>query len=120
MYVKDFGITMAERMADVPSGPWDTLTENASLEYEANVEAPVYLRLLYTVIHDVLEWQCRRISFGRTALDAKARLGAQPAPLFTWLRHRNPVANVAVGALACLVPHETAPKRHPMKQNEIA
>ncbi len=52
MYVKDFEITMAERMADVPSGPWDTLTENASLEYEANAEAPVYLRLLYTVIHD--------------------------------------------------------------------
>ncbi len=91
----------------------------AGLDYEANAAAPVYLRLLYTVISDALEWQCRRISFGRTALDAKARLGAQPAPLVTWLRHRNPVANVAVGALVRLVPHETAPPRHPMKQPEI-
>src|SRR6185436_4424560 len=49
---------------------------------------PLYLRLLHAVVEQAIQWGCRRLSLGRTALEPKARLGAIPQPLFIWARHR--------------------------------
>jgi hypothetical protein len=82
---------------------------------EANAEFPVYLRLLQSVVADAVGMGCRRLSLGRTALEPKARLGARPAPMSVWIRHRVPALNVAVRGLLRAVPHDEAPERNPFK-----
>lgn len=85
------------------------------VDYEKNAELPVYHRLLFAVIEQAIDWKCRRVSFGRTALDAKARLGCTPEPTFVWIRHRVPVLNLAVKQLLRAVPHTEPPERNPFK-----
>jgi hypothetical protein len=63
-----------------------------------------------------IQWGCRRISLGRTALEPKARLGAKPQPLFIWARHRHPTVNFFVRKLAHAIPHQEAPERNPFKE----
>jgi hypothetical protein len=81
----------------------------------ANDRAPVYLRLLQAVVEQALDMGCRRISFGRTALEPKSRLGARPVPLRCWVRHRVPLVNLAMRHWLCEVPHAEAPDHSPLK-----
>lgn len=101
-------------MAVVKDGG-DAFAYYAGLDYAMNAHTPVYHRLLHAVIGQALEWRCRRVCFGRTALDAKARLGAGPKPLSTWLRRENPLLNFAGGALLALIPPASAPVRRPFR-----
>ena len=78
----------------------------------------VYLGLLHAVIGEAIALGCRRISFGRTALEPKAGLGARPQRMWLWARHRNPVMNALVRRLLRAVPHGEAPERSPFKLAE--
>jgi predicted N-acyltransferase len=75
----------------------------------------VYLALLHAVIEEAIRLGCRRISFGRTALEPKAGLGARPERLWLWARHRVPAMNVLIRRLLRMVPHGEAPDRNPFK-----
>lgn len=75
----------------------------------------VYLALLHAVIGEALALGCRRVSFGRTALEPKAGLGARPERTWLWARHRNPVMNALIRNLLRAVPHGAAPERSPFK-----
>ena len=88
------------------------------VDYPTNESLPVYLRLLYAVIEDSLDLQCKRVSFGRTALEPKARLGCQPAPLSVSIRHRVPVLNMLVQPLLAAIPHDDPPERSPFKTKQ--
>lgn len=84
---------------------------------EANGTLPIYLRLLSAVIADALSMGCRRVSYGRTALEPKARLGAQPVGLNVMIRHRNPLINALVpNLLQGLIPNQQPPERSPFKE----
>jgi predicted N-acyltransferase len=76
---------------------------------QENEDAPIYFRLLYAAIETSLAMGCTRISFGRTALDPKSRLGAKPARMRVWIRHRVPVVNVALRRWLKEIPHQEAP-----------
>ncbi len=83
---------------------------------KANAEAPIYFRLLQEVVDHAIKLGCRRLSLGRTALEPKARLGARPAPLRIWIRHRIPMLNVLVRALLHTISHhDEPPERNPFK-----
>ncbi|MCK6575434.1 GNAT family N-acetyltransferase [Myxococcota bacterium] len=77
--------------------------------------APLYLRLLHASIEDALSLGARRLAFGRTALEPKARLGARPTSTVVYLQHRVPVMNWLLKALLCGVEPEPAPDRNPFK-----
>jgi hypothetical protein len=79
------------------------------------LEAPVYLRLLQAVVEHAIKFGCHRLSFGRTALEPKARLGARPEPMRVLIRHRIPMLNVFVRGLLHTVSHDEAPERNPFK-----
>ncbi len=84
-------------------------------DYEANQQCPLYFRLLQVCIDDAVRFGCRRVSFGRTALDPKARMGARPVPMKIWLRHRQPILNWMIRGLLGAIPHDEAPERNPFK-----
>jgi len=76
---------------------------------------PLYLRLLHSTIGDAIEWRCKRLSLGRTALEPKAALGAKPESMSVWLRHRVPALNWVLRGMLGAVPHSEAPERSPFK-----
>ena len=77
---------------------------------------PVYLRLLHASLEQAIAFGCRRVSFGRTALEPKARMGCVPEPTYVWARHRHPMFNQLVQPLLRLVEAEQAPAITPFKQ----
>jgi hypothetical protein len=85
------------------------------IDYGANRALPVYFRLLQAVIEAGLAFGCETIRFGRTALDAKARLGARPMPQQVWCRHRHGALNLVIRELFALVDPAEPPERNPFK-----
>jgi predicted N-acyltransferase len=79
---------------------------------------PLYLRLLHASIADAIALGARSLSFGRTALEPKARLGAKPQEMQVWLRHRQPVFNQIVRRLVGFAHHAEAPDTHPFKSRK--
>jgi hypothetical protein len=76
---------------------------------------PIYLRLLHAALGQALEFGCRRVSFGRTALEPKARMGCMPEATSIWARHRHPMLNKIVQPLLTLVEADEAPVFTPFK-----
>jgi hypothetical protein len=69
------------------------------LGYDKAVEAPLYLRLLISVLEQAIAWRSSIASMGRTSEEPKSRLGAVAGPSSLWVRHRVPPLNWAVGAV---------------------
>lgn len=88
---------------------------NIGFDRATNAEIPIYFRLLEVVVEDAIRYGCRRLSLGRTALEPKARLGARPAPMRVWIRHRIPMLNALVRGLLHTISHDEAPERNPFK-----
>ena len=82
----------------------------------ATEELPVYLRLLHAAIADAIAMGCHEVSFGRTALDPKASLGAKPVTFGMMVRHSQPLINGLIKGLLLGVEHDDAPERNPFKK----
>lgn len=76
---------------------------------------PVYLRLLHASLAQAIEFGCQRVSFGRTALEPKARLGCRPEATIIWARHRHPLLNQLLQPMLRLIEHDEAPGIEPFK-----
>lgn len=88
-------------------------------DYEENIRAPIYLRLLHRAIEDGIALGCTTIHFGRTALEPKARLGAIPTATEAWVKHSNPIINRVLRYLFRLVPEDVAPRREPFRKGNV-
>lgn len=86
------------------------------LDYGVNENLPLYLCLLQLSIEDSLTMGCRTLSMGRSALEAKANLGAQPVETKVWMRHRLPMVNFALRKLFPIIPYDEAPERGVFKE----
>ena len=90
------------------------------LDYAVNAQVPLYLRLLQGLIEDAIELDCRELSFGRTAAEPKASLGASAHASHVWLRHRLPAVNALVREIVTRVTPDDAPQRRPFKEPAAA
>ena len=77
---------------------------------------PLYLRLLHAAVEQSIRFGCRRVSFGRTALEPKARMGCKPEAMYVWARHRRPVLNQLLRPLLGFIQHDDAPDIDPFKK----
>ena len=84
----------------------------------ASADLPLYLRLLHAGIADAIDMGCKQISYGRTALEPKAALGAKPQAFGVLVRHRQPVLNKLIKHLLLGVEHDDAPERSPFKRDQ--
>ncbi len=80
---------------------------------EINRTVPLYLRLLHAVVEEALRTGCRRVSFGRTALEPKARLGAEPVSLNVWVQHRQRSLHASISSWLRTALFESVPTRRP-------
>ena len=86
----------------------------------AAVDLPIYLRLLHSGIADAIVMGCKQISYGRTALEPKAALGAKPQAYGILVRHCQPVLNKLMKRVLLGVEHDEAPERSPFKAEKKA
>jgi hypothetical protein len=80
---------------------------------------PIYLRLLHATVAEAINWGCKSLSLGRTALEPKAALGAKPEEMSVWFRHRVPAFNWLLRGLLGGIPHADAPERNPFKSTPV-
>ncbi len=92
---------------------------HVGFDRDASADSPIYLRLLHASIADAIDLGCKRISFGRTALEPKAALGAKPQPFNVLVRHRQPLLNKLIKHLLLGIEHDDAPERNPFKKEKI-
>lgn len=92
------------------------LAYHIGFDRDAAKTQPLYLRLLHASIDDAIAMGARELSFGRTALEPKSRLGATARPTAVWVRHRQPMMNRLVQPLLGLAHPDEAPDVHPFKQ----
>ncbi|MGH9362664.1 MAG: GNAT family N-acetyltransferase, partial [Thermoanaerobaculia bacterium] len=86
------------------------------LDYGENEEHRLYWNLLYRLVEEAIAEGFDTLDLGRTALQAKAELGAQPQPLHCFIRHRNPSANALMRVLfEQVVEPARAPERHALR-----
>ncbi len=73
----------------------------------------VYFRLLYEIVRVGIEGGFRQVDLGITTLEPKLDVGGVPVPLFAWVRHRNPMIQRLLRALAAgpLRPRHAEPRR---------
>ncbi|MBL8756475.1 MAG: GNAT family N-acetyltransferase [Planctomycetes bacterium] len=105
------GFVMTVRADDTTA-----LAYHIGFDREAAADAPLYLRLLHRTVADGIALGARRLSFGRTALEPKAALGAKPAPLHVWVRHRQGVLNKLLRGLLGRIHPEAPPERNPFPE----
>jgi len=82
----------------------------------AQTGIPIYLRLLHASLEQAIAFGCRQVSFGRTALEPKARLGCEPEPMHVWVRHRQPMLNQFIRPLLRFIQPNDAPELNPFKK----
>lgn len=60
---------------------------------ELQKEKQIYLNMLLDMVEFAIDHQFKRIIFGRTALEIKSTIGAEPVEIFGLIRHTYPVIN---------------------------
>lgn len=80
---------------------WGDQTEGhyLGLDYEHNVAHAIYQNILYDDVQGAIERGSRELNLGRTALEMKSAIGAEPRPVSCFMRHRNPASNAIVRPL---------------------
>lgn len=69
------------------------------LDYERNRELQLYFNILFFSIEQAITLRKPQLILGRTALEAKARVGCRPEYLHTFLYIKNPVVRAAISRL---------------------
>jgi Acetyltransferase (GNAT) domain len=114
-----YGITKGEEIfgfISVIKDGDDAIAYYVGFDYPTNSEHPLYFRLLQLVIEAAIIMRCKKVVFGRTALEPKACLGAKPVETYVLARHRIPVVNFFVRNLFRNVPFDEAPERNVIKE----
>jgi Acetyltransferase (GNAT) domain len=96
-----------------------SIAYHIGFDRSAAAELPIYLRLLHAGIADAISMECKNISYGRTALEPKAALGAKPQTFGVLVRHRQPILNKVMKRLLLGIQHDDAPERSPFKKAAI-
>ena len=94
------------------------LLETYFLGYDDKVqkENMLYLNMLYNMTEFGIENQFKKIIFGRTALEIKSSIGAEPVIMSGFIYHRNKLINKHIDKIfARLEPNVEWQQRHPFK-----
>ncbi len=97
----------------------DTSLEAHFLGYEeaVNAECQLYLNMLYDLVRLGIECGSERVVFGRTALEIKSSVGAQPQEFDLYLQLQHSLGrHLCTPLLRCLVPVTPWEQRHPFKK----
>jgi hypothetical protein len=90
------------------------------LDYGLNQGLSIYPRMLGDFLRLALEHRCSQVNYGRTAMEIKSTLGAEPVETCCYLRHRDRIPNQVVHWVASRLRPPLAPLRMPFTREWYA
>jgi predicted N-acyltransferase len=79
--------------------PWLTFLQ-CGFDERAGRSEGAYFRLLYEIVRLGIEGRFQQVELGITTLEPKLDIGGVPVPLFAWVKHRNPLIQALLRAIA--------------------
>ncbi len=79
-------------------------------------EKMLYLNMLYDIVAYSINKGFKEIVFARTALEIKSSIGAKPKEMYGFMKHNNPIIDLAIAKIFCyLDPEVVWQERNPFK-----
>ncbi len=88
------------------------------MDYGLNRSYQLYLNMLYSFIEEGINRKADYISFGRTALEIKSTVGAEPVFFNAWIKMGNPVLNKLMKPFMPDKPADDWVQRNPFREND--
>jgi hypothetical protein len=90
-------------------------------DYERNKDLQLYFNMLFFGVEQAIELKKEKLILGRTALDAKARIGCRPRYLLTFLYIRNSIIRNRIMAMQqnAATQEGAWEERHPFKNSPV-
>jgi len=86
------------------------------LNYEYNLENCIYQNILYYDVKTAIERKVKKLYFGRTAMEIKSTVGAEPHELLLFVKHNNSITNSIVGSFMANLKQPAWIQRKPFKE----
>lgn len=81
-------------------------------------EKQIYLNMLLDMVEFAVSHQFKRVVFGRTALEIKSTVGAEPVEIYIFMKHTNSILNKFTDKIfASFAPKTEWTQRKPFKKN---
>ena len=88
------------------------------MNYDYNLENCIYQNILYDDVKMAIERKVKVLYFGRTALEIKSTLGAEPLDMFLFVKHTNSITNSILGTVMANLKQAEWIQRRPFKDVE--
>ena len=92
------------------------VAHRVGIDYSVNQQVKLYQNMLYDFIQAAFDEGAREVQFGRTALEIKSTVGAEPQTLTFYLRHPRFWMNMLVQPFLNIVPPTDWVQRRPFKE----
>lgn len=86
------------------------------MDYHLNKKHQLYLNMLYTFLEEGIKQGVEMISFGRTALEIKSTIGAEPVVYQAWIKLGNHILNKLVRPFIPDEPSDDWVQRNPFRE----
>ena len=94
----------------------DCLEANfVGMNYDYNLENCIYQNILYDDVKMAIDRKVKALYFGRTALEIKSTLGAEPLDMFLFVKHNNSITNSILGTVMANLKQAEWIQRRPFK-----
>ncbi len=87
------------------------------IDYDLNTEVALYQNMLYDYVKLGLAINAKQISYGRTALEIKSTVGAEPRELMLFLKASNSITHKIMKPFIDNIRQEKWIQRHPFKKD---
>jgi len=85
------------------------------LDYDYNRSHALYLNMLYRYLGDCIELRVHHLNLGRTAMEIKSTVGAEPYEHFVYFKFKSRLRHNLASCLASSISNEPWVQRHPFK-----
>lgn len=123
---EDFDLT-AYYLNDAIVGFSTTITwgDNAEghaigMNYELNNQYAIYQNILYDFVKAAIEKKKARLILGRTAMEMKSNIGAEPLEMYCHIRHSAPLLNRAFKPVFNYIKQTEWTQRNPFKESNVS
>jgi hypothetical protein len=89
------------------------------LNYDLNNELALYQNMLYDFVKTTFENKKSQLILGRTAMEMKSNIGAEPFDMYCYIRHSGPLLNRAVKPIFNYIKQTEWTQRNPFKEAKV-
>jgi predicted N-acyltransferase len=90
------------------------------IDYDLNSEFAIYQNMLYDFVKIAIEKKTSKLILGRTAMEMKSNIGAEPVEMCCYVRHSGPLLNRAFKPIFNYIRQTEWTQRNPFKDKSVS